>query len=232
MKYVISDLHGCPVDIVRSLFKRAGFCGGDDCYVLGDVIDRGPDGIALLRIIMNDPRIKMILGNHEKMMLECGGLIEGGRWRGGMLTPSEEERLLMWRLNGGEPTLKALEECDEAEVKDILEYLSAQPVYRELTVGGRRFILTHSGIGHFDSSREISDYPEDDLLWTRPSISERYYNDRTVVFGHTPTVYYGEKYYGVPVFTDTWIDIDVGCAMGLTPALLRLDDMKVFTVNR
>ena len=49
-----------------------------------------------------------------------------------------------------------------------------------------------------------------------------------MIFGHTPTFYYGEEYKGKAIVTDTWIDIDTGAAAGLSPMLLRLDDMKEF----
>lgn len=48
------------------------------------------------------------------------------------------------------------------------------------------------------------------------------------VFGHTPTIYYGEEYEGKAVVTDTWIDIDTGTSCRFSPMLLRLDDLKEF----
>ena len=69
--YVISDVHGMgeKFDALLKILSSA-----DTVYVLGDVIDRGPDGIRILQTIMHDQRFKMILGNHEHMMmdfLEC-----------------------------------------------------------------------------------------------------------------------------------------------------------------
>ena len=40
----------------------------------------------------------------------------------------------------------------------------------------------------------------------------------------------GNEYRGKVMFTDIWIDIDTGTAYGEHPALLRLDDKKVFYV--
>lgn len=52
------------------------------------------------------------------------------------------------------------------------------------------------------------------------------------VFGHTPTICFGEEYKGKIIKTKTWIDIDVGAADGKTePVLLRLDDMEEFKNN-
>ena len=65
-------------------------------------------------------------------------------------------------------------------------------------------------------------------MWARPSPDESYFEDITVVAGHTPTFIHGDKYDGLPLFTDTWIDIDSGAAYGRAPVLLRLDDLKWF----
>ena len=54
----------------HSMLQRIGFTPEDTLYLLGDVIDRGPDGIQLLREIMHTPNMKMILGNHEYMMMQ------------------------------------------------------------------------------------------------------------------------------------------------------------------
>ena len=55
-----------------------------------------------------------------------------------------------------------------------------------------------------------------------------YYTKVMTVFGHKPTKSFGKKFKGQIVYTDTWIDIDVGAAYGEEPVLLRLDDMKEF----
>ena len=45
----------------------------DTLYILGDVIDRHPYGITILRKIMKMPNAKMLLGNHEYIMLKAIG---------------------------------------------------------------------------------------------------------------------------------------------------------------
>lgn len=49
-----------------------------------------------------------------------------------------------------------------------------------------------------------------------------------MIFGHTPTVFFGEEHRGRAVKTGDWICIDTGAAMGDLPMLLRLDDLKEF----
>lgn len=229
MVYVTSDLHGYPLEKLKALLEKAGFSQNDFLYVLGDVIDRGSDGIKILRWLMAQPNAQLILGNHEKMLLDCDFIFEE-------ITDDAIDRLTgsklgiysTWLSNGGMPTLNALRATRKSEIKYILEYLREAPLFETETVNGRDFVLTHSGLGCFDKDKKLSEYSKADLLWTRPSINTKYFDDIITVFGHTPTVYYGEKYKGRAVVTDTWIDIDTGAAMGLDPMLLRLDDMQEF----
>lgn len=71
--YVLGDIHGYkePYDVAFKMIKPE-----DSLVLIGDVIDRGPDGIKILQDLMrrkaNEPEsnITFILGNHEKMMFE------------------------------------------------------------------------------------------------------------------------------------------------------------------
>ena len=48
--YVISDIHGQYKAYLKML-ELIGFKDEDFMYVLGDVIDRGPDGISIIKDI-------------------------------------------------------------------------------------------------------------------------------------------------------------------------------------
>ena len=54
MTYVMSDLHGMCEKYVTMLDKIGGIKDGDRVYILGDIIDRGPDGDVILLSMMND----------------------------------------------------------------------------------------------------------------------------------------------------------------------------------
>ena len=45
MIYVISDLHGYPLEKFKMLLEKAAFSNDDFLYVLGDVVDRNGDGV-------------------------------------------------------------------------------------------------------------------------------------------------------------------------------------------
>lgn len=71
--YAVSDLHGMYgtyMDAVNSLNEN------DTLYVLGDVIDRGPNGIKIIQDIMTRDNVKMFIGNHEWGFIECCDIIK------------------------------------------------------------------------------------------------------------------------------------------------------------
>ena len=68
MQYVMSDIHG-NLENFESVLAQISLRPDDTLYILGDVIDRHPAGIRILRRIMEMPNVKMLLGNHEWMML-------------------------------------------------------------------------------------------------------------------------------------------------------------------
>ena len=51
MIYADSDIHG-DYSKYRALLEEVSFQSQDTLYILGDVIDRGPDGVKILRDIM------------------------------------------------------------------------------------------------------------------------------------------------------------------------------------
>ena len=69
MIYVMSDIHGNRRRF-DSIMRQIDLQPDDTLYVIGDVIDRHPDGISILLELMAMPNVVMILGNHEYMMLE------------------------------------------------------------------------------------------------------------------------------------------------------------------
>lgn len=231
--YVTSDLHGFSPERFRELLKKCRFSDSDFLFVLGDVIDRNGDGgIGFLRWMMLEPNIELIKGNHEKMMLDSSFVFEAVTEESvDRLSAYKMESLSLWMANGGGVTLKSLDKVMRSSpetAEAILDYCREAPLYESLTVEGRKFVLVHAGLGGFAPERELSDYSDDELLWTRPDPRDRYFEDRITVFGHTPTVFFGEEYKRRAFRTPTWINIDTGAAAGWEPMILRLDDLKEF----
>lgn len=228
MVYVISDLHGYPLERFERLLASASFGEEDVCYVLGDVIDRGADGAALLRYILAHPRMHLIRGNHEAMMLQCRFALEDDLKE---YTESQLMALRRWLSNGGNPTLDGLSCLSYRQATALLDQVEQTPLYKFIEVKGQRYLLTHSGLGNFHIDKPIEQYTERELLWHRPCWEESYFPDTVVVFGHTPTLFLNVEACGRVLRTKTWIDIDTGAALANEPTLLCLDTMEEFRLT-
>lgn len=230
MVYVISDLHGYPLEKLVELLNKAEFSEEDFLYILGDVVDRNNDGgVSTLLWLLEQPNVELLMGNHEAMLLSCDFLfdeitdesIEG-------FTGEKYDLLINYYNNGGEVTLKALHALPKETQQDILDYLRDCPLFEAITVNEKDFVLVHAGFDNFSKDRKLSSYTADELTWAAPRLDEDYFDDIHTVFGHTPTMAFGEEYEGRIVKTRTWTCIDCGAAYGFEPVLLRLDDFKEF----
>lgn len=231
--YVTSDLHGLSLSDLKKLLEKVDFSGEDWLYILGDVIDRQNDGgVQILEWLLEQSNVQLILGNHEAMLLSCDFLFEEITTESiGNFTKEKMELLTNYSKNGGDVTLKALSDLMKREpdkLADILEYLREAPFYETVSVGGKDFLLVHSGLDNFSKDKKISDYTVDELIWAWPELTDEYYDDIITVFGHTPTMSYQPESKGKILKTSTWIDLDVGVPYGNSPALLRLDDLEEF----
>lgn len=231
--YIISDLHGQGKAFFRML-NKIKFSEADIMYILGDVIDRGPDGIPLLEYIRRQPNMKMILGNHEDMMLKSTRY------------PTDEMWIGTWMFNGGGTTLNGLRQLSKENRRDCLDYVRNLPLYRIISVSGVDYLLIHAGLPMKEGSLEeiCRDIDEEEALWIRgeffnsPVIPPYY-----IIFGHTPTgamLRYADT---LPadqqercskfrmVFWNRRIGIDCGAAYGKNLGCLRLNDFKEYYVK-
>ena len=66
--YVIGDIHG-EYEQLKILLEKMNFKEDDELFILGDVVDRGPNPIKALQFLMTLPNCTCIAGNHELMAL-------------------------------------------------------------------------------------------------------------------------------------------------------------------
>ena len=240
--YVISDVHGLwPKfsDFVDTLEPD------DLVYVLGDVIDRGPEGIQILQYIKDHPeQFKMVIGNHEDMMLRYIEATKGvDLEKASYFQIKEISRLYDWWVirNQGEPTLADYERLSDSKQEKVHQFIKNLPVaYTNVKVGENTFYLVHSTADRLEKEVVLqSDLEEPDeikrYIWTRPTNIEDYYVDgKIVVSGHTMTIkHHGKLEIYISKDEDAnirYIDIDCGCAMNRKEsklAALCLDDLSV-----
>lgn len=155
---------------------------GATVVILGDMIDRGKEDLAVLEATQDrllDPEkyglagFQAVLGNHERMFLD---VVDQGL--GPYRTTTIE-----WLANGGN-----LAEFDAMETH--AEWIRNLPIY--ITIGDCLFV--HAGLhpGH-DPQDAIKDRRVDQLLWMRkpflrlgPQFEKWNPNLKRVVHGHTP----------------------------------------------
>src|SRR5262249_26998 len=122
--YVIGDVHGRP-QLVDQLIKDVPWDPSSDKIIfLGDLIDRADDapGVVerVIEMVKSNPRVIVLRGNHEQMLLDC---LDYGE--------------LQWLIpeNGGLATLSAyglelsqLRDVSEIEIpEEHVEFLRTLP---------------------------------------------------------------------------------------------------------
>lgn len=221
MVYAISDIHG-RYDKYSAMLEKINFGDKDTLYVLGDVIDRGENGIKLLLDILRRPNAVMLMGNHEAMMLDT--LLEFTQ-----ISADAVSALAAWFLNGGEPTFNEYMESESVNRIAVLDSLEKMPYFAEISVNGNDFVLLHGGLENFSPERPLNGYSRDEIVWAEPDFERRYFEDKFTVVGHTPT----PTVCGEPkIFrAGKLIDIDCGCAFeDGRLGCLCLDDFEEFYV--
>ena len=162
--YVVSDIHG-EDDRFHAMLQKINFSKEDTLYILGDVVDRGPHPVELLREIMATPNMKMLLGNHEFMCLRY------------FAPDALEKHIQHWNRNGNAPTLEGFNKLTEQEKQETLDFLRALPTHFEISVGGKNFYLVH-GLPADTVYDEVWFRPYKDPIRTIPNCQ--------LIIGHTP----------------------------------------------
>jgi bis(5'-nucleosyl)-tetraphosphatase (symmetrical) len=98
--YLIGDLQGCDAPLQRLLAKIDFSPSRDTLYFLGDLVNRGPDSLAVLRRLQGyGTAARCLLGNHDLHLLAVSqGVRRPGRkdTLGPLLAAPDREALLGW----------------------------------------------------------------------------------------------------------------------------------------
>lgn len=218
MHYVMSDIHGHRSRF-DSIMEQIELKSNDKLFVLGDVIDRNPDGLQILLELKKMPNARMLLGNHEHMMLDV------------LEHPGDGTKLRRWYRNGGDITHAKFDKMPSYLQDEIVSYLNRLEINIDLKIGKQEYLLVHGAPMEYVN---IFPYGFEDAttyaVWTRLEPYMKLKDGRTMIFGHTPTCNYQR---GNPMkiwFGDDMIGIDCGAAYDYRGRLacLRLEDMEVF----
>ena len=211
--FVIGDIHGCAATLRRLVEHLLRPLPTDRIYLLGDLIDRGPDSKGVLDFIFElrerDLSVVSIRGNHEEMCLLAG---------------DDHYYLNLWAANGGLATLASFQADGPGDIPHLYrEFLGSLPLYILLD----DFVIVHAGL-NFDMPHPFDDTSA--MLWTRStSVDRQRIGGRRLICGHTPVSLDRLK----ASLTSSKIMLDNGCVFGGLPemgnlAALELHSMTLF----
>lgn len=202
----IGDVQGCfdefleLVDVLEYDPRR------DELYLTGDVINRGPKSAAMLDYLMERPRIRSVLGNHEKHLLSFRSLKEARKHAGFARTAMQLSR--HW--------------------EEYLEHLAGWPAF----IDTRRWTLVHAGLLPGLRARDMDlkdlvtlrevEVPFGKRVEKVPWF-ELYRGRKLVVFGHWALR-------GL-VYQDRVRGLDTGCVYGGSLSALVLPDDRIVSVK-
>ena len=228
--YVVSDIHG-EYNKFMAMLELINFTDNDTLYLLGDILDRGPEPIKILKDLSFRSNAFCLLGNHEILAIDV---------LADLLVEIKEEncethidtsiinKLITYQSNGGDITLAQFKNLPYEERFELLDFLKEFELYDVVDVGDKTFILSHTG--NINPNKALSEHSIEELTFMRADYDKQVFTDEPVyiVCGHTPTL----AITGKPEIyrKNNFINIDCGATFGGRLACLRLDDLKEFYV--
>ena len=225
--YVCSDIHG-QYGLYKAMLEKTNFSEGDQLYILGDMIDRGPGGLQILQDVSARSNVTCLIGNHEHMMWNYINRV---------MFPQGE--IWLHPANGGKQTLDSWQMLSKHDKEAVKKYLAELYLQVEITVEGVTFLLSHSfflpdygTVRWCDSSIKKKDVTN--VVWYSPWRFHEYADPleyrkdgRYHIIGHVPVQLISDGYWPehrmpqMPCFfhdsINRILNIDVGCA--LMPAI-------------
>jgi bis(5'-nucleosyl)-tetraphosphatase (symmetrical) len=132
----IGDVHGCLAEL-RELCGKLGLSKTSDTIVFqGDLVDRGPDPVGVVRFVRLDLAEyvrKGIKGNHEEKALRWlrhEDKVAAGKQANNPMKPVRPERQAEWRGLSAEDRT----------------FLADQPLTMEFDIGGEPWVAVHGGL--------------------------------------------------------------------------------------
>lgn len=213
-QYAIGDIHGCSKTF-NELLNKIGLIEGDELYLLGDYIDRGPDSKGVIDTIfeLREKGFKVIClrGNHESMLL-------------GALKYREGKNDFM--RNGGQQTLQSFDTVRPIDLpKEYIDFFESLPFYHE--VGD--YILVHAGLNFLEAD-PLTD--TESMMWMRNWyrwIDYKWLGDRIILHGHTPISLLEMIDQCENITTNQYVNLDGGCYKNRYLCAFDMTEKKLIT---
>ena len=122
--YAIGDLQGCAQSFDALLGRIAFDARNDRLWLVGDLVNRGPDSLGALRRVMAlGDAATVVLGNHDLHLLAVSAGV---------------------RRRSRNDTLD--EVFDAPDAKQLLDWLRHRPLAHRATVQNRDILMVHAGV--------------------------------------------------------------------------------------
>jgi len=225
---IIGDIHGCYDELCAILEKLGYLVDKENCTAinpdgrkvvfLGDLCDRGPKNIEVLRLVMNMVKSEAaycVSGNHDAKLLK--------KLSGKDVTLT----------HGLEKTVEQLNAQDNefiAEAKTFIDSLISHYVF-----DGGKLVVAHTGLKekyHGRASKRVRDFclygdttgeTDEYGLPVRLPWANDYRGKSMVVYGHTPTI-------AVESINNTFC-IDTGCVFGGKLTAFKYPEKEIVQVD-
>ncbi|MDR3294160.1 MAG: metallophosphoesterase [Clostridiales bacterium] len=235
MTYCISDIHG-EYELLCRLLDKIHFGESDFLFSLGDIVDKGDDSIKTARLLFGLQNVKCIMGNHEHMLI---GYFQSLAEKNN--NPDTVLNLLQRYVSGDESSPYV---SDDGALLDwsMVRAFADLPYFIETA----QWIGVHAGV-ELDAKKRVIPLLRQNkeiLLYDRnfrePSCVA--IDSKTILFGHTPAFYIGNKpeiivyprdgKKGSRRIEDYYkIHIDIGVSQSRTLGCICTDTMETFYVN-
>ncbi len=126
--YVMSDIHGMA-HLLEEMLGRIGFSPEDRLYILGDLIDRGPDPAGVLDLVMGKENITVLTGNHEDAFASW---YESEADKVGNPYYYNTYEILMDSRKTGE------------KLPEYVRFMKGLPLYKKVKLDGICYLLAHA----------------------------------------------------------------------------------------
>lgn len=230
MEYVISDIHG-EYDLFIKLLEKISFNKSDTMIICGDIIEKGPDSIKLLKYIRKQSNMIFIIGNHEYDFLKYYNNVMKN------LDDNFDEKEVLYKINLYFPSESFQLDWDD------LQWLEKCPFYYE----NNDFICVHAGISLNENNEVIDPVCNDAnvLVYDRNFKNSKLVvnNSKCVFYGHTPTSYLINEFKIITYKRDGVdkpksvkdfykIHLDCGTYLGGVLGCFCIDNCKEYYVRR
>ena len=210
----MSDLHG-EYNKYQKMLELINFSKEDTLIINGDICDRGSESAKIYLDVMQRENVIVIKGNHELMAQDYLERIfsEYPDNKVNIFELYKRVDLYNWFDNGGLTTMISFFDEDPQTRAKILEFIKNLPVYIELDVNEKHYVIVHGGLGDYKEFTSLDDVSEFEMLWSRPDFNKRYFEDENtfVIVGHTPTLNFCKNGEPAKIYHGAGGIIDIDC---------------------